>query len=187
MEKIKKIIRLFWVFFRFGCFTFGGGWAIVAQMKEMYVNREQALTDEELLDITSVGRSLPGMMIGNIAMLYGHREAGLVGGLACLIGMSIPPVCILVVVTHFYSLLQNNLWVASAMAGIRSAVVPIVASAAIGMIKSAFTLPPCIAVAAITFALYMIFNLSCVWLVVIGIVCGILISEYYEHRGAGMR
>lgn len=187
MVKIKKIIRLFWAFFRFGCFTFGGGWAIVAQMKDLYVNKEQALTDEELLDITSVGRSLPGMMIGNIAMLYGHREAGLAGGLACLVGMSIPPVCILMVVTHFYSLFQDNLWIASAMAGVRASVVPIVASAAIGMIKSAFTLPPCILVAVITFALYVFFNLSCVWLVVIGIVCGFLISEYYEHRGAETR
>ena len=48
---------LFWQFFKFGCYTFGGGWPIVAQMQKEYVQKRGWLTEEELLDITSVGRS----------------------------------------------------------------------------------------------------------------------------------
>ena len=69
------LAKLYLQFLKFGAFTFGGGWSIVAQMKILYVDYEHSLTDEELLDITSIGRSLPGTMIGNIAMLYGHRIA----------------------------------------------------------------------------------------------------------------
>jgi chromate transporter len=38
-------------------------------------------------------------------------------------------------------------------------------------------------VTVITAALYLFFGVSCIWLVVIGIVCGLLISEYYERKG----
>ena len=59
MKRGKELAVLFGEFFQFGCFTFGGGWSIVAQMQQLYVEKKHTLTGEELLDITSVGRSLP--------------------------------------------------------------------------------------------------------------------------------
>jgi chromate transporter len=168
---------------KFGCFTFGGGWSIVAQMQKLYVEEKKLLTNEDLIDLTSVGRSLPGTMIGNIAMLYGHRMAGYPGGVACVIGMILPPMVILTIITYFYTIVQNNIWIIAAMTGIRTAVVPIIACAMINMVKGAYKFPPCYLVTVITAALYLFFGVSCIWLVVIGIVCGLLISDYYERKG----
>ena len=175
------LAKLFIQFMKFGCFTFGGGWSIVAQMKELYVDNEKSLTSEELLDLTSIGRSLPGTMIGNIAMFYGHRIAGFWGGVACVFGMISVPMLILIIITGFYTAFQNNLWVASAMRGVRTAVAPIILSALLGIIKSAFKVPPCILVAVSMFALYFYLRISCVWLVVIGAFLGLIICEYYER------
>ena len=174
-------MKLFMQFFKFGSFTFGGGWSIVAQMKELYVDKEKSLTSEELLDLTSIGRSLPGTMIGNIAMFYGHRVAGFWGGVACVFGMIAMPMLILILITGFYTAFQNNLWVASAMKGVRTAVAPIMISALMGLIKSAFKVWPCIIVAIVMFILYFYFRISCVWLVIIGAILGLLICEYYER------
>ena len=160
---------------KFGLFTFGGGWSIIAQMQKLYVEREHTITSEELLDLTSVGRSLPGTMIGNVAMLYGYRVAGIAGGMACLFGMILPPMAILAVITQFYT---------AFMRGIRAAVVPIMISAVIGMVGSAFRFPPCYAVMLLVIALYLFLNVNCVYLVVIGAVCGLLIAEFYERKGA---
>lgn len=91
MRRWKDIAVLFVQFMKFGCFTFGGGWSIVAQMQQLYVEQRHTITNEELLDLTSVGRSLPGTMIGNVAMLYGCHAAGLAGGVACVLGMVLPP------------------------------------------------------------------------------------------------
>ncbi|MBR0256951.1 MAG: chromate transporter, partial [Synergistaceae bacterium] len=55
-----RLAKLYFDFLKFGAFIFGGGWSIVAQMQELYVKREKSITEEELLDITSIGRSLPG-------------------------------------------------------------------------------------------------------------------------------
>ena len=53
MKRGKALLALFWEFFQFGCFTFGGGWSIVAQMQRLYVEKRKTITGEELLDITS--------------------------------------------------------------------------------------------------------------------------------------
>ena len=176
------IAKLYLQFLKFGSFTFGGGWSIVAQMKQLYVDTEHSMTDEELLDITSIGRSLPGTMIGNIAMFYGHRIAGFWGGVACMFGMITVPMIILLIITSFYTAFQNNLWVASAMKGVRTAVAPVILSALMGMVKSAFKLPPCIAVGAGMFVLYYFFRVSPIMLVIMGAVLGLVICEYYERR-----
>lgn len=176
------LAKLYIQFLKFGAFTFGGGWSIVAQMKELYVNHEHSLTDEELLDITSIGRSLPGTMIGNIAMFYGHRIAGFWGGVSCMMGMITVPMIILLVITGFYGAFQSNVWVSSAMKGVRAAVAPVILSALAGMLKSAFKFPPCIGVVLGMFALYYFVRVSPVMLVIIGAVLGLVICEYYERR-----
>lgn len=183
----KKMLVLFWQFFQFGCFTFGGGWSIVAQMQKLYVEKEKTISSQELLDITSVGRSLPGTMIGNVAMLYGCRAGGFICGVACVIAMILPPMIILSLITYFYTIFRENTWVMSAMTGVRAAIVPIIASAAVNMVKGAFRFPPCFVLAAATFVLYLFLNVSCVELVIMGMVGGILICEFYERKGADRR
>ena len=185
LEKIKSNLKacakLYGQFLLFGSFTFGGGWSIVAQMKNLYVDKEKSLTDEELLDITSIGRSLPGTMIGNIAMFYGHRTAGFFGGAACVFGMITVPMIVLIIITTFYSAFQDNIWVSSAMRGVRASVAPVILSALVRMIKSAFKIPPCYFVAGAMFVLYFFMKIGSVWLVIFGAVLGLLICEYYER------
>ena len=185
MKRGKTLLALFWEFFQFGCFTFGGGWSIVAQMQRLYVEKRKTITGEELLDITSVGRSLPGTMIGNVAMLYGNHAAGLAGGVVCLVAMILPPFLILSVLTLSYTAVRDNYWVMAAMTGVRAAIVPIMASAALNLVKGAFRYPPCVAMAAVSFALYLIWDVNCVFLVLMGIAAGLVICEVYERKGAG--
>lgn len=182
MSTWRKALKLFGQFFQFGCFTFGGGWSIIAQMQKLYVEKEKSITSQELLDITSVGRSLPGTMIGNVAMLYGYRVGGLACGIVCVVAMITPPMIVLSVITYFYTIFKENMWVVSAMTGVRAAIVPIIASAAINMVKGAFRFPPCFLLAALAFVLYFFFNVSCVVLVLLGVVCGFLICEIYERK-----
>ena len=75
-ERVARALQLFRFFVKIGFFTFGGGWSILAQMQSEFVERRQWLTQEELLDIVSVGRSLPGIMIANISALFGYHMGG---------------------------------------------------------------------------------------------------------------
>ena len=182
MKRSRELWTLFLEFLKFGCFTFGGGWSIVAQMQRLYVEEKKAISSQELLDLTSVGRSLPGTMVGNVAMLYGCRAAGPAGGVVCVLGLVIPPMVILTAITCFYTAFRSSTLVAAAMEGVRAAVVPIIASAAFGMRKGSFRYPPCLLIALAAFALYLFWNVSCVWLVVIGGVGGVALCEWYERK-----
>ena len=126
---------MFLEFAKFGCFTFGGGWSIIAQMQQLYVEKRKEITSQELLDLTSVAKSLPGTMIANVAMLYGYRVGGLWGGLAAVFGMILPPLAVIVAISYFYAAFRANLWVSAAMEGMQAAVVPIIFSAAINLVK----------------------------------------------------
>lgn len=182
MAKYKQLLRLFTQFFHFGMFTFGGGWSIVAQMNKLYVEQEKRISSEELLDITSVGRSLPGTMVGNVAFLYGYHDSGIPGGFACTLGLALPPMLILTAVTYFYVAFRDSALVAAAMGGIRAAVVPIIISAAMALVKGAIKFPACVLMAAVSFVLYYILGLSCLWLVILGAVFGLAACEIRERR-----
>ena len=184
-SKVGKYGRLLLDFIRFGCFTFGGGWSIIAQMRQLYVEKQKVITDEELLDLTSVAKSLPGVMIANVAMLYGYRMAGLLGGLVCVFGMVVPPMVILIGISFFYNAFRSSYWVMAAMEGMQAAVVPIIAGAALGMVKGSVKYSPCVLVVAASFVLYTFFQVSAVYLVLMGVAAGLLIGEYYERKGAG--
>ena len=177
--------KLFWQFFKFGFFTFGGGWSIVAQMQQVYARDQKLMGEEEILDLAAVGKSVPGTMIGNVAMLFGYRMGGYWGGLACVLGMILPPFAVLAVVTVFYGAIRGNPWVAAAMTGIRAAVAPIIFSAVVGMFQGAFAYPPCFVIAAAALVLYLGLGVSGVWLMLGGAVCGLALCEYYERRGKG--
>ena len=61
MKNARGALRIFLQFLKFGCFTFGGGLNIIAQMQRLYVDEEKRISSVELLDLTSVARSLPGL------------------------------------------------------------------------------------------------------------------------------
>ena len=99
-----------------------------------------------------------------------------------MFGMITVPMIILLIITSFYTAFQSNIWVAAAMKGVRAAVAPVILSALMGMVKSAFKYPPCYAVALGMFGLYFFLRVSPIMLVIMGAVLGLVICEYYERR-----
>ncbi len=177
----KRVLALFLQFLKFGCFTFGGGMSIVSQIHGVYVEEKGYISNEELLDIISISRSLPGTMIGNAAMLFGYRTAGISGGMACSLGMILPPFLILILVTTCYNAIETNPWAIAAMTGIRASIVPIIVSAMIKMLKGAFRYPVCYLITLACAVLYLFCNFSAFWLIIVGVISGLVISEAYER------
>lgn len=119
---------------------FGGGWSIIAQMRQLYVEKKHVITDEELLDLTSVAKSLPGTTIANVAMLYGYRAGGLIVGFLSVFGMVFPPMVILIAVSFFYQAFRGSYWVMAAMEGMQAAGIPGAIAANLGTLTPALTL-----------------------------------------------
>lgn len=182
---VKEYLTLLLEFVKFGCFTFGGGWSIISQMQQLYVEKKKTLTSTELLDLTSVAKSLPGTMIGNVGMLYGYRVGGLLGGIVCVAGMCAPPMLILIAISFGYTAFRTNYWVSAAMEGVQAAVVPIIASAAMGLVKGSMKDWTSYVILGGCLAIYLLFDISIVYLILIGIACGLVIGEIRERKEAG--
>ena len=183
-EKKMTPLQLFLVFFKIGIFTFGGGWGIVAQMQNEFAEDRKVLAQEDLLDIVSLGRSLPGTMAGNVAYLFGFRQAGVIGGAAALIGITTPPLLVLAVITVFYSAAKDNVYFAAAMKGVRATVAPIIFSALLKLWKSAFPKPLCYAIFAVAAALSFFFKISAIYLILMGVVIGLRFGGQAEAKPA---
>ena len=177
---LKKIWEMFIYFFHISWFTFGGGWSIVAQMQKDFVDGKHELTTEELLDIVSVGRSLPGTMIGNVASLFGHRQAGVLGGIAATVGMVTPPMLILSVLTYCYTMFKDNMWIAKMLQGVRAAVVPIILVAALKLRAGAFPTKICYVIAIAACVLNAFLNVNCVLVILLAVVTGLIMGKWKE-------
>jgi len=173
-EKLFRNKQILLFFMKIGFFTFGGGWSILSQIQKEFVEKKQWITDEELLDMTSVGRSVPGIMITNISAIFGYQIGGIPCALAALIGITLPSLIVLSVVTIFYEEFRDNLYVSRVLVGIRASVVPIISSAALKLRKSALkdTLGYVIA-----FYLSFFTDLNNIYIVIIGAIDGLLIME----------
>ncbi|MDD3368291.1 MAG: chromate transporter [Lachnospiraceae bacterium] len=173
-NKFIKGIKLFAFFVKIGCFTFGGGWSILAQMEQEFVNKRHDITKEELLDIVSVGKSVPGIMITNISMIFGYQVAGIWGGICSVIGITFPAVVILSIITVCYAAFKDNYWVGCALSGIRAAVAPIIFSSMWSLGKTALKDKFSWCICGVVFLLCSFTSINNVIIILMGVVLAII-------------
>ena len=73
------LAELFFTFAKIGLFTFGGGYAMIAQIKETVVEQKGWLDEEELMQIITVAESTPGPIAINMATYVGYKKKGVAG------------------------------------------------------------------------------------------------------------
>ena len=174
MGNWKRSADLFWTFLKIGCFTFGSGWSVLAQLEQEFVDRRALVTKGDILDLTTVGKSLPGIMITNISMLFGYQVAGWTGGVCAVVGLCLPAIFILTAVTAFYDAIVSNPWCACALRGIGGAVVAIVLNSVLSLGKDALQRHFTFIICAAAFLLRRFAGVSSIILVAAGVAGALL-------------
>lgn len=176
-SKLRRILFVFGYFARIGAFTFGGGWSIIAQMQRDFVDRRGWLTEDDLMDMTSIGRSLPGVMIGNVSFMFGYRMAGVPGGVAAVLGMNLAPFLVLALLTNIYAQFCANAYVIKALGGIRASVLPIIGAAVLKLRKSSLQDAFGWTVMLVAFCVSTFTGFSRILLIVCGAALGVAAKE----------
>lgn len=182
MKKLTMATDIFISFMKIGCFTFGGGWGIVAQMQKEFVEKRGWITEEELIDYTSVGKSIPGTMIANVSYLFGYHMGGAVCGIAALLGITFIPLVLLTFITLFYNNVKDNIYIMKALVGIRAAVLPIIGSAIWHLRKAALKKKSGYVIALGSFLLYYIVNMQSFLIIILGAVLGLFLTKRGEGK-----
>ncbi len=182
-EKVKVPVKeqwqLFMVFLELGATTFGGGYAMIPQIREQIVEKRAWLTDDELLEVTAIAESTPGPMSINLATYVGFKKGGLLGSLLATLGVVIPSLVVIYLVSLIFNQFITNKWVAYAFVGVKAAVAFLICDAAIGLIKKmkreAFQIIILIVITLlmIAFDLFSI-DFSSIYLILIGGVLGLI-------------
>ena len=180
-SQLKMALLIFVYFIKIGTFTFGSGWSILAQMEQEFVDKRHWLTKQELLDLLAVGKSLPGIMITNITMLFGYQMAGVLGGILAVLGIALPAVVVLSLVTLVYDVIKSNYWVWAALKGVQCAVVPIIGGAAISLGREALKDKVSIALCAAAFLVCHFTGVSNIALILTGVVGALVWMGVKEH------
>ena len=133
---LSERLRLFYIFFRVGAFTFGGGYAMVPVIQKEMVERAKLIKEEEFLDIIAVAQSLPGAVAVNTSVFVGFKLYGIPGALSALLGTVLPSMIVITVLAVFYQQVQNIESIELFFKGVRPAIVALIFMAAVKLAKN---------------------------------------------------
>ena len=129
------ILDLFLTFAKIGLFTFGGGYAMIALIEDICVEKKQWITPDEMMNVTVIAESTPGPIAINCATYVGYKKKGLSGAAVATIGMVLPSFCIIFLISMFLDNFLDITWIAHAFMGIKVAVGILILDAGIKMIR----------------------------------------------------
>ncbi|MBQ7149948.1 MAG: chromate transporter, partial [Prevotella sp.] len=92
---------------------------------------------EQFLDLLAIAQSCPGVFAINISIFIGYKLRGVRGAMAAAFGTALPSFLIILLIAMLFHQFQDNKIVAACFAGIRPAVVALIAVPTFNLAKSA--------------------------------------------------
>lgn len=139
--------ELFSSFFLIGAFTFGGGYAMVALIRDTALLHGW-LTEGELLEMIAVAESTPGPIAVNMATFVGAGQGGVLGAVVATLGLVLPSLIVILIIAALLRRFLEYRPVKAFLSGVRPTVVGLILATAATMllstlfgIKTFFTAP----------------------------------------------
>ena len=122
-------LQLFYTFFKIGLFGFGGGYAMLSMIQGEVVTRYGWVTSQEFTDIVAISQMTPGPIGINAATYVGFTSTGSVwGSIVATFAVVFPSFILMLTISKFF--------LESIFAGLRPAVVGLLASAALVLMNT---------------------------------------------------
>lgn len=184
-------LELFWSFFQIGLFSVGGGYAAMPLIQNQVVDVHPWLTMTQFADIMTIAEMTPGPIAINSATFVGIQVAGFIGAIVATLGCVFPSCVIVMTLAYVYYRFRGLNMVQGILAGLRPAVIAMIASAGISLLIMALygqrTLPEDIlsldAVAAVIFvcglAVLRIWKVNPLWVMAGSGVAGLVLYSIF--------
>lgn len=129
---------LLWSFFQIGLFSIGGGYAAMPLIQRQVVDLHPWLTMAQFADIMTIAEMTPGPIAINAATFVGIRMAGFPGALIATLGCILPSCLISLLLAYLYNRYRKLTALQGILAGLRPAVVAMIASAGLSLLLLSF-------------------------------------------------
>ena len=181
-QRAVSLIELFLAFAKIGCFTFGGGFAMIPLIEQVVVEKKRWLKHEDMIDILAVSQALPGAVAINSATFIGQKVAGGKGAFVATLGVILPSVIIITFIASFFLRMESNLIVSAAFAGVRPAVVALIAVAAYKVFKKSVKDKADAIVVVVTALLAAFSDVHVILLIIIGAALGFVMQKVQPEK-----
>jgi chromate transporter len=107
-RRLKRISRtatfggLFLSFLKIGFTGFGGGLAVLTQIRHLVIHERRWLTEHDFVEALALGQSLPGTSAGNAVTYIGFRLRGWRGATVALTGFILPSMLMMIALALLY-------------------------------------------------------------------------------------
>lgn len=180
-EEWKKLLQIFWTFFKIGPATFGGGYAMIPLIEKEVVDKKKWLKSKDVTDVFALSQSVPGAVAINSATFIGQRIGGVKGSIAAMIGVSLPTFLIVLFLGILYIFIQGDPKVEAAFTSIRASIVALIVYAAIKIGKTAVIDKSTFSISVI--GVPILFFIHPIFAILIGAAAGIILIFVKEKLG----
>ena len=155
-------LELFLTFLSIGAFSFGGGYGMIALMREQ-VLAHGWLSEGELLDMIAVAESTPGPIAVNMATFIGSAKGGILGATIATLGVVLPSFLIILLIAAVMQRLMCYAPVKAFLGGLRPCVVALILSTALLLLLgtvfgiSSFATLPSVDLRGLAIFLFLVF------------------------------
>lgn len=129
------LIKLFYVFFKIGLFSFGGGYVMLPMIYQD-IQTFNIMPAKEFSDVVALSQMTPGPIAVNAATYVGYQAAGIMGSIFATVGVTLPCFIIILTIAAFLNRFKSSKLVGSVLDGIRPATVGMISSAVIFFSKT---------------------------------------------------
>jgi chromate transporter len=141
-EKMMMLLELFWIFFKIGLFSFGGGYAMIPLIQNEIVSRGW-LSAETFANIIGIAEMTPGPIAINMATFVGYKTIGFFGSVMATMGVAMPSLLLILLISKVFFKYQNHPLKKAIFYGMRPVIVGLILSAAYFIAEtSIFTIKP---------------------------------------------
>ncbi len=134
---MKFYLEIFFIFFKIGMFTIGGGYAMVPLIKKVVVDEKNWISQEEFLDGLAISQSAPGVLAVNISVYVGNKLGKTKGIIFASLGAILPSFLIILFIAIFFMGIQDSKYFIAGFKGIKPVVISLIFYPALSMAKNA--------------------------------------------------
>jgi chromate transporter len=128
-------LKLFLTFLKVGAVSFGGGYGMIALIRESVLSAGW-MTEAELLNFIAVAESTPGPIAVNMATFVGSYQGGVLGAFLATLGVVFPSFLIILTIAALARGLLKRAGVRAVLGGVKPAIVGMVLATGVTMLLS---------------------------------------------------
>jgi chromate transporter len=167
-------LALFAFFLKVGMTLYGGGYVLIAFLREGLVHQWHWLTEAQLLDAVAAGQITPGPLF-TTATFVGYLTGGVMGALIATLAIFLPSFILIAISGPLVPLLRRSRLAGAFLDGVNVSALALMAAVTVELGKAALVDGYTVVIALACAALLIRYRINAVWLIVAGAICGVIV------------